>query len=157
MSFDLGVFVPDPNTQAAIADPEIIDLPSGELLTQILRGTSGAYFSGVQKLIQMVVIELWSDPKPDGSGAGLMQVFTGEARNVDRASTRSAIAQRVTKARNNIIAYQSDDGPTLSPSETLTDLLIRSIDFVADTVTINLSLITSAGENVEFRQALRIL
>lgn len=158
MSFDIAVFRPDNTTETALADPDVNELPDGELLSELLRGTAGVAFSGPQKLIQTVVIDLWSKPQPDGTGAGLQDVFDGSARGVvDRDSLRAAISQRVSLARNHVIRFQSEPGPVLDPSEVLTNLSIIGIDFIADSAVINLRLETAAGDAAEFTQALRFL
>ena len=157
MAFDLGIIFPDPGTQAALADTEVSSFPDGEVVTKILRGNAGYAWAGLQKLIQAVVIELFSTPLPDGSGAGLGSLFDGTVRDVNPENVRSLAAQAVETTRLNIMSYQAEPGPVLSLDETLAGLSMIDARDIDGIIRIDLSLETGAGDEVTFTSAFRFL
>ncbi len=157
MAFDLAVFFPDPETQAARMDPDVVSFPDGELIAKIKRGNSGLAWKGLQKLIQSVVIELFSAPLPDGTGSGLGELFDGTIRDVTSTSVQSIVAEKVEQTRINITGYQTLPGPTLTLDETLAGLSVIDVQLIEGKVLIDLDLETGAGENVQFTSAFQFI
>ena len=155
MSFDLGVIFPDPTTEVALADPEVKATPEGdgEIIVKLLRGNAGFAWKGLEKLIQSVVIDLWSDPLPDGSGAGLRQVFNGGVRDITSMNVRSIVAQRVEITRINMVKAQAEPGPSLQLDEILSSLAVIDVRLFNGFISIDLLLETGAGDSVAFTSA----
>lgn len=105
--------------------------------------------SGIQALIQEVVIELLSDfNSVYARGAGLTQVVAASDPG-NESSTRSSIALSVQNAKTHILANQRDAGDLLA-AERLVDLILLSatteggVEWIID-----LQLVSAAGETIE--------
>lgn len=88
-------------------------------------GSSPAKVSGVESLVQQVIVELLSDYSPIlGRGAGLETLVSGSSPQ-EAQSTRGNIISAIASAKAHILLNQQG-GASLTPQERLQDL--RPID-----------------------------
>lgn len=110
-------------------------------------GSSPSKVSGVEALVQQVIVELLSDYDPNlGRGAGLETIVSRSSPQED-STTRGNILSAISSAKAHILLNQQG-GSTLTPKELLRDL--RPIDISSRdgmSWNIEIEVINAAGES----------
>lgn len=139
---DLRMVVP---VVQADSDPAGRVSPSGFLFPNITRLSGDArpqLFQGVQKLVQQLYLEMFTDPLPNGVGSGLATRLRSATADDINSLARSGFSDLLSRLR----VYQN--GLDLPLDERISDLVVAEIryDEANASFVIQLELTTEAGE-----------
>lgn len=141
---DLRVVVP---VVQADSDPAGKTPPSGFLFPNISRLASDAQpqlFAGVQKLVQQLYLEMFTDPLPNGVGSGFATALQGASEDTIAGIVNTGVRDLLGRMRT----YQA--AADLPADERLASLTVRELAFDATVgqFTLKLDLVTDAGTQV---------
>jgi len=137
----------------ADSHPSGRNAPSGFLFPNMSRLDGDAtpqLFDGVQKLVQQIYFELFTDPLPSGIGSG----FASRLREANEDTIQAVAQTGVADLLARMLRYQ--EGYELAPDERIANLVLRSIEFdsVTNRFELVLELTTAAGTQYELRPPL---
>ena len=141
---DLRVVVPVITPES---NPQGRTPPSGFLTPSIFRLAGDAQpqaFSGIQKLVQQVYLEIMTDPLPNGIGSGMATQLKSAQADDFNAILQSA----VTTVLDNIRSYQQL--LDLAPDEKISDLSVIQANYDEINASFLVQLLLTAESGDEF-------
>lgn len=143
MPSDLRLVVP---RITPASNPQGRTPPSGFLTPDIFRFDSDKQpqaFTGIQKLVQQVYLEIITDTLPNGIGSGLATRLRTANEETINAIAQSGVSDVLQKIRG----YQV--GVDLPPDERLADLTLNSASFdeLNASFALSLTLVSDAGQS----------
>lgn len=150
MPKDLRIVVPVITPRS---DPQGRQPPSGFLFPQISRlglDDTPQLFGGIQKLVQQVYLEFFTDTLPNGVGSGMAR----KLRAANSQDFASVVRTETSLLLDKLLAYQ--DQLDLPPDERIADLTILEIlyDEGQGRFAVSWELTTEAGDQFVLRPPL---